>query len=481
MAGIRVEGNTSGNVAEVNSDNEIRIALQPDSLKAGYTTIVTENDDGTITGNKYRLSPETSYDYKLRVGVDNFIFDETFPGTVLNSSIWTAPVTTMTVALSSGFLFLNSGLSTANNAVARVSSYRSFPIYGTTSTYFEASLQVGSAPTANNVSEWGLAIASGTTAPTDGAVFRLNAGGEFRCVVIANSTEIQSTSLDFDALVGVNTSRNFVISVGANIVTFWIDDVLVATMNLQTSGYATTSSGNLPVMFRTYNTALTSLAQSMKVGYVNLALGDWAYNKPFPHSAAGAGRSSTVNQTGAATIVQTAVWTNSTNPAAATPTNTTAALGSGLSGIFIANINALAVTTDFIIQSYQVPLGTAVIPGRSLFVTGIRVSAVNTVVANGANPTTWALACAYGHTAVSLATTETATTKAPRRFPLGVQTLPATAPVGTTATDGINTSFVSPIMVQPGEFIQTILRFVSNNSAATEAINFYIHIEGYFE
>jgi hypothetical protein len=96
-------------------------------------------------------------------------------------------------------------------------------------------------------------------------------------------------------------------------------------------------------------------------------------------------------------------------------------------------------------------------------------------------PTTWAMALAFGHTAVSLATTESSTTKAPRRFPLGVQTLPASAPIGQLSTEIINLSLQSPIGVQPGEFAQVILRFITNNSVATQALNFYINIEGYFE
>lgn len=482
MSGIRLEGNISGNIAEVTTSNELKVALQSDESLAGYATIISENDDGAITGEKYRLSPETSYDYKLRVGMDTFLFDEIFPGTVLNSNLWTAPVTTMAVTVANGFAFLNSGLSAANNAVARLSSYRSFPVYGSTSTYCETAVQFGSVPTANNVTEFGFGIATGTTAPTDGAVFRLNASGEFRCVVIANGVEVQSNSLSFVDLVDANQTKSFIVALGQNIATFWIEDVLVAKINLQNAGYSMTCSANLPVYFRTYNTALTSVAQSIKVSFVNVALGDWHYNKPYSHAAAGAGRNSAITQTGATTNGQTAQWTNSANPAAATPTNTTAALGSGLGGIFIANINALAVTTDFVISSYQVPLGTATFPGKSLYITGIRINSVNTVAVNGAGgPTTWAMALAFGHTAVSLATTESSTTKAPRRFPLGVQTLPASAPIGQLSTEIINLSLQSPIGVQPGEFAQVILRFITNNSVATQALNFYINIEGYFE
>lgn len=482
MAGFRVEGDVSGNVAEVNSNKELRVALQPELETAGYAVIASEIDDGSVTTTPLRLQPEISFDFRTRVGTDTILFDEIFPNTVLNSAIWTAPVTTMTLTVASGFATLNAGLSTASAAVARLTSYRSFPVYGTSQTHFESGIQFTQLPISSNVCEWGFGIASGTTAPTDGAFFRLDSSGQFRAVVSANGTEVQSGTLDFATLVGTNTTRNFIVSLANNTAVFWIDDVIVANISLSAAGYSITASGNLPILYRNYNSGATSAAQVMKVGYVNISLGDWSTNKLYAHQMTGAGRHSSMTQTGAASIAQTAVWANSANPTAAAPTNTTAALGSGLGGIFIANINGLAVTTDFIVSSFQVPAGTSAIPGKSLYVTGLKVTSVNTVVANGAGgPTTWAMALAYGHTAVSLATAEASTTKAPRRIPLGVQSLAASAAVGQNASPDISTMFSSPVVVQPGEFVQVIMRFVSNNSAATEALNFYIQFDGYFE
>jgi len=262
---------------------------------------------------------------------------------------------------------------------------------------------------------------------------------------------------------------------------FWINDVLVHVSELGVAGSNKISSCNLPANFRNYNAGVTASAQVMKIANVNITFADNNYTKAFPHQMSGSGASSYQTQTGAAAHGQTCVWTNGANPAAAAPTATTAALGSGLGGIFIANINGLAVTTDFIIQSYQVPLGTALIPGKSLYITGIKVSGVNTVAANGAGLTTWAMALAYGHTNVSLATAEGVISKAPRRIPLGVQSLGNAAPIGTVVAPDLLYSFVTPVCVQPGEFVQTILRFIINTSVATQAINFYVTFEGYFE
>lgn len=62
----------------------------------------------------------------------------------------------------------------------------------------------------------------------------------------------------------------------------------------------------------------------------------------------------------------------------------------------------------------------------------LTINAVVTAAITG-GPVIYAYSLAYGHTAVSLATTESATTKAPRRLPVGIQTFAPTSPVGTTS------------------------------------------------
>lgn len=153
------------------------------------------------------------------------------------------------------------------------------------------------------------------------------------------------------------------------------------------------------------------------------------------------------------TMGSLANYANSANPTAAVPTNTTAALGTGLGGQFW-ETDTLAVTTDGVIQSYQVPAGTANVQGRRLAINGVQIqSAIQTVLVGGGYLASWSLA--FGHTAVSLATAEAATTKAPRRIPLGFQTVAAAA-AALSLLQTINVRFDSPIYVNPGEFIATV-------------------------
>ena len=88
-------------------------------------------------------------------------------------------------------------------------------------------------------------------------------------------------------------------------------------------------------------------------------------------------------------------------------------------------------------------------------------SYVQTVVAGGPYIAEWFLA--FGHTAASLATTEAATTKAPRRIALPfVQAVTANQAVSTLVSQ--NETFCdfgdAPVYVNPGEFIQLCTRHI---------------------
>lgn len=111
-----------------------------------------------------------------------------------------------------------------------------------------------------------------------------------------------------------------------------------------------------------------------------------------------------------------------------------------------------AAGTDGIICSYQNPAATATLTGRRIAIYGVKIeSYVQTALTTGGYNAQFILA--FGHTAVSLATTETATTKAPRRIPLGVQSVAAGA-AALTQLATVSARFDGgPVIVNPGEFI----------------------------
>lgn len=479
MAGIRIEGNTSGRVSEVDTNNNLQVRTPSTESQAGFVQISSEVDAGTVTGSRIVRAIEVTEDFRHRVGVDTFLGGDYFPGTALNTTLYSQQATTMTIAVANGFCTLNAGSSVATTVNARVMSYQHFPNKVTAGLWVDMMVKVPFAPVTNNVTEWGMGIGTGTTAPTDGYLFRFNAGGEFRCVCIQNSTELQSASLDFATLFGANQTHHCTISVNDDSVGFWVDDIQVARVKRATAGASLTAANSLPFFARTYNTGATSSAQQLSLGPWAVFHIDSLSGKPWPHIVAGAGGNATQGQTGG-TLGTTAQHTNSATPAAAAPTNTTAALGSGLGGFFLANAQATAAT-DFIVSSYQNPAGTAALPGKNLYITGLRIDAINTGAAVATTPTTLALALSYGHTAVSLATTEGAGTKAPRRTHLGVMTFPVGAAIGATADKSINVKLSTPIVVYPGEFVQVTERFVVGTATASQVIQHCIGVEGYFE
>jgi hypothetical protein len=113
-------------------------------------------------------------------------------------------------------------------------------------------------------------------------------------------------------------------------------------------------------------------------------------------------------------------------------------------------------------MSYQVPAGTVSYPGRRLVLRGLYLNSyVQTVIAGGPYIAEWFLA--FGHTAVSLATTESATTKAPRRIALPfTQAITAAQAVSTVVSQ--NETFMdfgdAPVFINPGEFLQLGTRHI---------------------
>ena len=82
MAGFRIEGNTSGNVAEVNAGGHIKVVTEIDAYGApqhvGATRIMGEVDAGYITSNIILRPQEIDNAYRTRVSQDVVLDEEVF-------------------------------------------------------------------------------------------------------------------------------------------------------------------------------------------------------------------------------------------------------------------------------------------------------------------------------------------------------------------------------------------------------------------
>jgi hypothetical protein len=163
-------------------------------------------------------------------------------------------------------------------------------------------------------------------------------------------------------------------------------------------------------------------------------------------------------------------------------TTTAAATYASLGGQYQFTVPATAAETDFIMFGWQNPTGSATLPGKTLYITGIRIgeAVVTTVLSAHYHYLQWGIAA--GSTALTLATvSDTATTMAYRRITLGGQGFLASAALGTTAP-GFQVNLESaPLICPAGNYVSVIMRDISNAATATGAIRGNVTIIGYFE
>lgn len=476
MAGIRIEGNVTGNVAEVDSNNNLKINMPIDETTAGFVLLGGLLNDGSAFGSREVIPFAVSEEGRMNAGLDSVIFNDSFNYAAQNTTNYRYPVTTQTVTHAGGYVILNGSNITTINTNSAIQTYRSMPIYGGFGLEVRISALHTIAPPANATTEWGLLTATlpGAAIPTDGCYFRFTSAGEFRCVINYNGTEASSGPLTIPT---ANVNHSYEMLITEETVIFFVDGVVVYDVDTPDAFAQPFASGSVPFTARHYiGGSAPASAFQFKIGAVDINLEDMNTTKPWSHAMSGQGLSCYQGQNGG-TLGSTANYANSANPTAAVPTNTTAALGTGLGGQFW-ETDTLAVTTDGIISSYQNPVGAPTQTPRTLQITGITISSyVQTALVGGPYVAQWSLA--YGHTAVSLATAEGAIAKAPRRIGLGIQAVTAAQAVDTLLAT-VSYKFDTPITIYPGEFIQTVKKKVGT-APSSGVIAHVITFDGYHE
>jgi hypothetical protein len=261
--------------------------------------------------------------------------------------------------------------------------------------------------------------------------------------------------------------------------------VLVASVDCPGNQQGFSNSSNLPLGFRVINTGtVTPAARQLHIGFVNVSMGDQDTNKAWPHALCGMGQGAYQTQMGTATA-QTANWANSAAPTTISAPSNTAVGGAGQGYSTLGGQYGLTGSatneTDWIIFGYSNPAGTAALAGKTLYITGIRISKMVVTGAAAVNATMFFWAAAAGSSNISLATTDSTTGSSPKRIPLGVQNFLASAPIG-TAADGFDVDFDNaPLVVPAGTFFHIILKQL--NGAATPSLLWrgQVTVMGYFE
>jgi hypothetical protein len=478
-------GSSSTGKANVTTTFDLQVRTPTDEATAGFAQISSENDDGSATGSRHCLSPETDSDYRLRMATDSLWDSETFNYTAANTSKHITRLTTFTVSYASGFFMTNAASVTTASSSAMLATYRHFPVYGADQTYAEIAAGISAAMPSGTTMDLGFFTNSGSTpfAPNDGAYIRITNTG---VTGVVNYNGAETSTAVFKTTDGVtnfapapNVTYHFVVSVNEREVEFWIDDTLRGTITIDATATGQPFiAGSLPFAVRhTISGAGAGGVVQMKVADYTISKGGYNPTRSWETTLAAAGMMAYQGQSGH-TQGSTANYANSANPTAAVPTNTTAALGTGLGGQFW-ETDTLAATTDGIICSYLNPVATANITGRCLIVRGVKIAShVQTVLGAGAGyVASWSLA--FGHNALPLNTGEGATTKAPRRIALGFQTVPTVA-AALTLLQEVEMRFDCPVVINPGEYIAIVKKKIGT-APASGTIAHLITFDAVFE
>lgn len=477
-----VVGGVSGNKQEVDSNKNAQV-ITPGYSSAGVAVggghtngqcNFSEVDNGSVVGYRDALSPEVDDDYRQRGAADNLLMQCAFTNdTAQDTTKTTHDFTTLTATQSTAGMLTNSGNITTTTTGMTHGSKTMFRCGGTETLVCETALSFSAQPNANTIIDFGLFQrgASAPYAPLDGVYFRLTSAGLFG-VINSNGSEATTSVFPLSGGAGTyvytnNKTDRYLLQVTNARTTFWINNVKMGELLTPTGLSFPCMSQALPWSIRhaivggAAGAATQCLVKDFRVFLRGPAYSDKMSDVTSRSFGAYQGLT-------AATIGSLGTYTNSTNPTAAVPSNTSLTVGAvGLLNQAWETFT-LAVNTDGILQSYQVPAGSATTPGRRLKVIGVKLSSYVQTVLVGA-PMSRTFTLNFGHTAVSLATAETssfatASTKARRvvLLPELTQHITAAQAVNTAISQpgGCVSMFNTPIYVNPGEFVAVAVKGV---------------------
>lgn len=497
--GVQIKsGNNSAGLANVSATYEVQVVTPQVEENAGFVQVSAEVDPGTVLGTRTTLPLEISDDHRVRVGSDQTIFNMSFEGSTVPTAHFQQIIATATVTQTGGFMIVNGGSSVTATQGNYIRTYRHFPSFGTYPTYLDMWIRESSHSALNSVSEWGylyLTLVT-TTTPLDGVFFRRLSGGGLRAVINFNGTETEYTinttnvpARDGVGLYDPTEVSHYLITYHNDTIRFWINDVLVASIDCPANQPNFAASSNLPVGFRVLNTgAVTPAARQIQIGFINVAQGDQNTQKPWSHCMAGGGQGAYQTQAGS-TPGGTVTRTNGAHgwPASATAriagtyTATSAPALNSLGGIFVTPaISTLTTDADYPIFAYSNPAGTVNMPGKTLYITSIRVGEAYANAAASTNAIQLTYIVTVGGTSATTSTADSTTTSSQKALVVGSHGFTSTAAVG-SVQPGFEVSFSSPLVVPANTFFVFIMRPFGTVTSNTLVVSSSLSVNGYFE
>jgi hypothetical protein len=404
MAAIETGNSTPGKV-NVDDNFALRVTGHDDPVLAGFMALAAQSDDGAVTGTPDSRAIEATADYRTRVGLDSTMFNLSFEGTTIARAHLQQNDSTATAAQASGLLTINSGNSVTSGQGCHVRTWRNFPTYGSFTTYGELWAMETNPNATGAVSEWGFGIASGVTPQvTDGVFFRRASGGQLRAVVTNLGTDISDQLINTTDVpprdsVGIfdpTEMAHYLVEMHNDEAIYWINDTIVAKIPCPAGFGNMSSSQQLPIFARVYNSGTASAARQLRIGYINVSAGEQASGKPWGHIQCGMGGGAYQTQPGntsGPTVSRAsgaAGWpASATARIAGTWTPTSApALNSFGGGWVSPAISTLTSEADYPVFCFINPAGTNILPGKTLYVTGINWGKTVVAAAAATNPIT---------------------------------------------------------------------------------------------
>jgi len=492
--GFPVAFGTAGSEIVSDGHNNTLVTLPTTRSQAGYNIPLSEISPSSDAAGQTLSALLNSMFRRLKVGQDTLLFYENFISSATNSSNSmnqnNLSQTSQTYTISTGNpngMQMNTGNSTTAGVGYLIKSYQVFHLkkrmsLEATMRYFANS---GSGALAHKVFEFGLfqcTSANGAGALLDGTALRWAADGSLQLVRCINGTETVTT---INATATNVTSDNVMHEVRLVFSTarteVYVDDVL-QLVYLPSGTDIGTFGGEFcaPLAYGLFSDA-TGPASAPRFTVLDVAV--VCHDDDADRLEAGVqsnmGLECTLEPPGIAVGMTPSFPGNSTNPTATSLSNVATGF-TGLGGDCLYNAPAGAAT-DYVVVSFQNPALAQQTAAWELIVTGVRISAANQGAAVATTPTLLQLGVAYGHTSVSLATTDGVATHAPRRKWLGFMSAPVGAAIGANYGNDIDHVFSTPITVHPSEFFAVIVKIPVGTATSSQTIRFIVDVDGYWK
>jgi hypothetical protein len=497
----------TGTQAEVDSANNLKVVPSAALPTAPFHVLGGELSSATDPAGVVRKRAWISAEGRLHTAVDRPALYVNFGGSAtaanaIPQDVLKQTATTMTADAGSttgGFLRLNAGGITTITTGIQYQTYATFPTYGGFGTIYEwtaKTLNVNG--TANKVVELGVGYTTDakTAGLLDGFGFRWTATNTFIGFMTINGSEFATDgaggrpapmTMPSDGVVHRFTIRSM-----QDGLYFFVDQVLQCVLSVPSDQAGPGLQPNLPMLVRIYNTgSAPSVAPQLLISELWVIQAGIDWGKPWSHIVAGMGQhcvnvpyGQAMAAAGSATNNRSGTAGGAAVPATAVGTNTGTTLPfTGLGGIgrMTAQATNIAAAGDMIFCSYLVPAQSATQASKRLHITGVSIAASNGGAVIATTPTCLVWSLAWGHTALSLATGDSASAKGPRFLVLGQMYGAIGAVIGQGYDKDIVRQFQTPIVVNPGEYIAVTVRFLLGTATASQEVVGVIGFEGYWE